>query len=385
MVESRWLRSIGTGLVTIAAAGLVASTTLGAGDRPWAPRGCTGPPASLAVAAIRPTARTLAEVRLEPWFRLDPRLDRHGALRAQRLVVGLSGRAATPAGELARESFAACPFGRIVLVGADDGSVSRLDAFDARDGCRWPLATEQTVIRRATVDPAGATVFETRVDRDSRADLGVWRRPLDGSGPAVRILAPLHADDRFGRTFSTTFSWDSAGSRLAVQSCGEVACRTRILDPATGRVLTVVDPRLGTMIALDGDRLISYGACRGLPCPIVRTIATAGSDAVLVPEAGPAIVAATPDGLRLVHEDTNGTARRLRSMALDGSAPVDVGPLPDGLRLVVPGVGGEGPAVPSGWVLLAPDGRLSADVAPSALRLRQIPDGTTVPFEEATR
>ena len=386
MVESRWLRSIGPGLVAIAAVGLVASTTLGAGDRPWAPRACAGPPVTLAAAAGQPAPKTLAEVRAAPWYRVDPVLDGDGALRGQRLVSGLGGRrGGMPAGELARESFAAGPFGRIVLVGSDDGTASRLHAFDSGDDCAWLLATEAAVIRRATIDPAATSIYETRVDRASRADLGVWRRPLDGTGPARQVLPPLPVDDRFGRTFSTTLTWDAAGRRLAVQACGEVACRTRLLDPATGESLTMDDDRLGILIGLDDARLVSHGACRGLPCPIVTTTLATRASEVLVPNAGRGALLSTRDGPRLVHEVAGAPARGLRSVAVDGSAASDLGLLPDGLELVVPGAGDSGTTLPAAWVLLAPDGRLPADAAPSTLRLRHVPDGATVQFEEATR
>ena len=53
MVESRWLRWIGPGVVAIGAVGLVASATAGAAVRPWAPRACAGPPGAIAAAARR--------------------------------------------------------------------------------------------------------------------------------------------------------------------------------------------------------------------------------------------------------------------------------------------------------------------------------------------
>ena len=40
---------------------------------------------------------------------------------------------------------------------------------------------------------------------------------------------------RFGRTFSTEFHGISPGTTSAVQSCGEVACRTRLVTPPAGR------------------------------------------------------------------------------------------------------------------------------------------------------
>ena len=51
MVESRWLRWIGPGVVALGAVGFIASTTLGAAGRPWTPSACAGPPAASIAAA----------------------------------------------------------------------------------------------------------------------------------------------------------------------------------------------------------------------------------------------------------------------------------------------------------------------------------------------
>lgn len=386
MVESRWLRWLGPGVIALGAVGFIASTTLGAGDRPWAPRACVGTAADMIVAARQPGPSGPADLRNEAWFRVDPLLDRDGALRGQRLAVGVGGGRVPPDVDLPPESFVAGPFGRVVLVGSDDGAASRLRGFDVVTGCAWAIADERDVIRRATIDPAGAGIYETRVDRASRADLGVWLRPLDGRGPARRVLAPLPADERFGRTFSTEFTWDLAGTRLAIQSCGEVACRTRVVAPAGGRTVTLDAPDLGVLIGFDGDRVVTYGACRGMPCPIVSTDLATGERHVVAPHGGPAVVLATADGARLVHETWAGNSRVLRSVALDGAAGTDLGSLPDGLGLHPAAVhAGAAIRLPPGWILLAPNGRLPADRATHRSQLRHIPDGLTVPLDEATR
>jgi hypothetical protein len=158
MVESRWLRWFGPGLAAVATVGAVATTTLGAGDRPWSPRACPGSPGAIMGAVLSRAPADPEEVRAQAWFRLDPLLDGDGALRAQRLVVGLAGSPARLSSELPAESFAAGPFGRIVLVGTDDGSSSRLDAWDVDRSCAYPLAIEGDVIRRATIDHSTGTV-----------------------------------------------------------------------------------------------------------------------------------------------------------------------------------------------------------------------------------
>ncbi|OGO56714.1 MAG: hypothetical protein A2Z32_01195 [Chloroflexi bacterium RBG_16_69_14] len=317
---------------------------------------------------------------------MDPVLGDDGDLRGQRLTVGLGGGRVAKTLDLPPESFAAGPFGRVILVGSDDGSISRVQAFDVANGCAWAIADERAVIRRATVDPAGSGIYETRVDRASRADLGVWLRPLDGSGPARRILPPLPADDRFGRTFSTEFTWDVAGERLAVQSCGEVACRTRLIARQGGPTVTLDDPDLGVLIGFDGHQVVTYDACRGTPCPIVSTDLESGTRTVLEADGGPAIVLGTQDGARLVHETWDGTSRGLYSVALDGAARADLGSLPERLGLHPSAIqAGSATRLPLGWILLAPEGRLPADHTSPRPQLRHVPDGMTVPLDEATR
>lgn len=386
MVESRWLRWIGPGVIALGAVGFIASTTFGAGARPWIPRGCAGPPTERIAAAADPGSRNVTDLRGAPWFRLDPVLGRDGALAGQRLAVGLEGDPGARTLDLPAESFAAGPFGRVILAGSDDGTISRLQALDVASGCSWSVGEERAVVRRATIDPAGSGIYEMRVDRASRADLGIWLRPMDGRSPARRVLSPLAADGRFGRTYSTEFTWALAGDRLAVQSCGDVACRTRILAPGGGPTAFLDAPDLGLLVGLDGDRVVTYGACRGLPCPIVSTDLATGERRVLAPAAGLAVVVSTPDGARLVHEVRLGTGRGLRSVALDTGRSSDLGSVPDDLRLQPSPVRADAATrLPPGWVLLATDGRMPSDGRSGRSQIRHIPDGVTVPLDEAAR
>jgi hypothetical protein len=385
MVESRWLRWIGPGVVALGAVGFIASTTFGAGPRPWTPRACAGPPAERIAAAKEPDARAAPSVRGAPWFRIDPVLDAAGVLRGQRIAFGLAGDRIVRTSDLAAESFAAGPFGRVILVDSDDGSASRLEALDIASGCSWSLAEERSVIRRATIDPTGSAIYEARVDRVTRADLGVWLRPTDGRSPARRVLPPFGSDTRFGRTFTTEFTWDLAGDQLAVQACGEVACRIRVISKG-GLVTTLDAPDLGPIVGFDGGRVVTYTACRGLPCPIVSTDLASGSRRALVSAAWLAVLASSPDGARLVHETSFGAGLGLRSVALDTGVSVDLRALPDGLRLhPSPAQAGSSTRVPRGWVLLVPEGRLPADGRPGRPELRRIQDGMTVPLDEVPR
>jgi hypothetical protein len=225
-----------------------------------------------------------------------------------------------------------------------------------------------------------------RVDRATRADLGVWRRGLDGASIAKRILDPIASDARFGVTFSTEFTWDLAGDRLAVQSCGEFACRTRLLDPRGGPVHVLDAPDLGLLVGVDRERVVTYAGCHGLPCPIVSTDIATGTRTVVTDAAGAATLVRTTDGARLVHETQTPAGPALRSVALDGSGTPDSVAMPDEIELTgTPFRGASATRLPPGWVLLAPDGRLSVDPTDHRPQLRHIPDGATVPLDEATR
>ena len=386
MVESRWLRWVGPGLVALCAAGFIASTTLGAGVRPWVPTSCSGPPADRIAAARDDEPTSLADLRGTPWFRLDAVLDGEGALSGQRLALGLDGQRIVRALDLASEAFAAGPFGDVVLVGSDDGSASRVRAIDVANGCAWLVADERDVIRRATIDRTGTFIYEMRVDRATRADLGIWRRRVDGTETARQLLGAPPPDDRFGRTFSTDFTWDTAGDRLAVQSCGQIACRIRIIATGGGPIVTLDDPDLGPIVGLDGDIAVTYEACRGLPCPILATDLWTGDRRVLAPAAGLAVVIPTADGARLVHEVGSGSDRRMLSVAPSGDGALDLGLIPDDLRLhPSPVRANAATSLPAGWVLLAQDGRLPADPTDDRPQFRHVPDGSTVPLDEALR
>ncbi len=381
-MEKRWLLRLGPPLVAVGALGLVASASAGAGDRPWDPPDC-GPtlgPAAAGAAASRPGAPE--RLSSEAWFRLDPVLDAGGTLAGQRLEVGLHGGGSRYL-ELPPESFAAGPFGRLILAGSDDGEVSTIRAIDASAACARLVARESSVVRRGVIDPAGATVYEFRVDRASRADLGVWRRPLAG-GPAERVLASLPADQRFGRTYSTELSWSLEGDRLVVEQCGYASCRTRLLDPGTGHVSTVARPDLGAVIGVADGRIVAYAACHGLPCQIVSVEASTGAAALVAEAAGLARLVPTDHGPRVIHESGPDTDRHLRSTDLAGGSAVTVPASAGDLRLVPASArASAGTQLPAGWVLLAPDGRRAGGSGrPVLVRLA---DGLTVSLGEVTR
>jgi len=385
MVRSAWLRRAGPGIVALGAAGMLTSTTLGARDRPWVPPDCAGDARAGGTSAQAARATSQGNVGDAPWFRLDPILDANGSLAGQRLVIGRVDGAGKRTMELPSESFAAGPFGATVLVGTDDGARSRLFVLDVVAGCAAPIDTSADVIRRATISPDGGSIVESRVERESRADQGIWRRRLDRDEPAEPLIPPIGADGRFGRTWSTEFLWTVDGRELAVQSCGENACRTRVLEPTTGALHEVDEPDLGPAVGLADGRLVSYLACRGLPCPIVAIDLSTGVRRTLAPDAGPAVVIATDDGARLVHERVVGSRTSLFTVPLDGSEGRDLGAVPAGLSLHMDANrSADGLDAAAGWVLLAPEGRMPIHGAVAPL-LRHVPDGRTVAVDEVTR
>jgi hypothetical protein len=377
-VETRWLRWVGPGVIAVMALGAVASSGVGAGQLPWAPRSCAeteGPPAAAARQAV---PDDLAGLAGQPWLRLDARLDRRGELQGQRLVIGLAGERTTRTLDLPAESFAAGPFGRSVLVGADDGALSRLAVIDVIAGCAWHVGEEASVIRRATIDPTGTTIYEMRVDRTTRVDLGIWARPVDSSALPRRVIEPIPADERFGRTF--------AGHRLVAESCGEAACRARVFDPDEGIVHQIAEADLGPLIGLAGDQLVSYLTCPGRPCTIVNTDTTTGDRTTLSTDAGTAVLIDTQDGPGLVHERFESAGIGLRSISLDGSEVRELAGVTGDLRLHASQPSTEtATTVPDGWVVLSPDGRLPAAGLAGLVELRHVPDDVSAQVEEVTR
>jgi hypothetical protein len=331
----RWVR----GLVPLAAIALV-----GAGARPpvsaavpppWVPPPCAdaAPPGT----------------GVPSWYRLDAVLDAAGTLSGQRLVLAVAGEAERTM-SLPAESFASGPTAGAVLVGQDDGSRSRLTLVDVDRGCATDVGEDAAVIRSALLEPDGSAIWEHRVDRTTRSDLGVWRRPVDGTAP-VRLVAPVPADRRYGRTFVTELRFAPDG-RVAISSCGEVACRTRLVDPGSGRT-TTIGPTGPVVGVTPEGAVVAHARCPALPCAVIA-FRPGGGEQMLVPAAGPAALAGNrlvfegPRGASSILDLGSGTVRRL--------AADDAVPLGDGSAARA------GADHRAGSVLLAPGGRIGPEV-----------------------
>ena len=379
MVVRRWQQRAGPAVLAVAVLGLFGVGGAGADAVAWSPPAC---------GAREPDPQALARPVTEDaagraWWRLEPRLDGSGRQVAQRVTLGSPSGGPARIVELDAESFAAGPFGSFVLTGSDDGRSSDLRLLDLDAGCAWSIATERSVIRRAILDPSGSAVYEFRVDRRTRADLGVWRRPLDGSA-ARRVLPPVASDARFGRTFSTELSWSVEGDRLVVQSCGAFACRTRVFDPRAATTIQVDEPDLGELVGVAGHRLVTYVACRGLPCPLVAVDVSDGARTTLTEAAGLAVLVDDARGARVIHEDGAAASGHLRVVAPDGVELDRFEVAPDARLVPAPGRAQAAAGLPPGWVVLAGDTRPWSDRGPATL-LRPGRAGSAAPFEEVSR
>lgn len=366
-METRWVRRLGPGIAAVAAVAAIASTTAGAPPPTWDPPDCPGPP-------------SVGQRTSAAWFRLDPDLAA-GTLVGQRLTIGNAEHGTEWRMDLDAESFAAQPRGGTVLVGTDDGRASRLSLIDVTDGCRWVVATSRDVVRGALPTPDGTAVVEHRVDRRTRADLGVWRRPFAGDAP-TRLVPAIPADDRFGPTWVTELTWSADGDSLVVTSCGEVACRYRVVPAAGDVVRLIADPSLGSFVGMADDRLIVREACRGLPCALVSRAVAADDVVILDPATGTAVLSRDADGRSVV---VHVREAELHAVRPDGTERRPLADPPDGLRLVA-GVAWSGSAAEHepDRLVFGPEGRVPLDGARPAI-LRSVDGTETLPLGEVPR
>ena len=377
-LETRWGRRLGWGLGAMAALTVIATTTVGAPaveGRP--PPVCADATAGGAASADGTTGLTRAA-----WYRIEPVLA-NGARAAQRLDVGVAGGPSWTI-PLDAESFAGAPDDGRVVIGTDDGRRSTISVVDLARGCMRVVAVTTDVVRNAVLAADGGAIIEHRVRRSDRADLGIWRRTT-ADGTSERILAAVEPDARFGITFLTTLQWATDGRHLGIASCGEVACRLRVLDTVGGSVRAVADPGLGELVGLDADRAVMRGACRGLPCPILDVGLDGAHVSPLSDAAGTADLVVDDRGRAVVAFEHDGPGGPLSIVPLGGAATAaQRTDLPADLHIA------DHDAVvavdlPPGWVLLA---RPDAPDDPTAwirdARVHRLADGAIRRLDEVS-
>ncbi len=194
MVERRWLRSVGPGVIALGAIVAMGSSVGAARDRVWTPLACVGGGAARVDAVRAQIAISVADARHRG---VDaPRPDsgrRRGTLTGQRLAMGVGDAGSRLARWPCRPSRSRPGrSGGCSSSGADDGSLSRLFTIDVATGC-------------TSLDRRGARCHPARDDRARRRRrLRDPRRPDDAGptsasgggrstalGAAARILAPI--------------------------------------------------------------------------------------------------------------------------------------------------------------------------------------------------
>lgn len=236
------------------------------------------------------------------WWKAVDRLDSSGLLLGRTLFVG-DGAGAGGRASLAVESSVSGPVGGVVGVTSDDGSRSQIRLVSAAGGCDVLVDDRADVVRSAILDPADGAVYAHIVARGGRGDLGTYRISPPGAATEARLVAPPLPKElgvHLGTVFATVLRLDRAGTHLAVQSCTDLICLTRVFDLAhTDAAPAIVQgQQQGALIGFAGSDLVTWGACTGTPCQVFAWNPATGRVRSLTASASAA--ALTGDGRRLV-------------------------------------------------------------------------------------
>jgi hypothetical protein len=214
--------------------------------------------------------------------------------------------------QLGTESMARGPVGGLLIVTNDDGRASEVRLVDIAKGCSWLVHRDANVVRSAIFDAASGTAYAHLVQRETRKDLGVFQ--LSGGDPDAAIqqvaeaLAP-QAD--LGPIWATELRLNADGTALAVQSCSDQGCLTRVVAlGGFGKPITIVRGQgQGSIIGFAGDRIVTWGFCAGMPCPLQSWAAGQGPKTLAERAVGAGL---TLDGRYLVFvTDASGHAARI--------------------------------------------------------------------------
>jgi hypothetical protein len=188
-------------------------------------------------------------------------------------------------------------------------------------------------------------------------------------------------DARFGPTWRTELGWTD-DETLVVGSCGEVACRYRLLSADDGAVTTIADPRLGAFVGLAEGHLVVHAACRGMPCPLISVDVVERERHTIHEAAGIAVMGRDEAGRSVVVHEVGLAGVSLRSVRPDGAGGRLLPAAPRGLRLVGgPAWAGGATERPGDRLVFGPDGRLPIDGTRRAM-LRAISAERTVTLGE---
>lgn len=297
MSRRRWAIWLGPPLAVIAVGVLLGRFQAGA------EAGGRSPAASPGACVESPVARDASGrpdlgAGVGTWWTLSERLDPAGVLVGRRLSLGHEG-AANLALDLPRDAMASGPAAGVVVLTAVKAGGSRILLVSESRGCAFLVREASQLARGAILDPADGSILAHLVDRDTRTDLGTWRYAADGTGEPVLVAPPLEENPARGPTWVTDLRLDATGALLAVQSCTDEGCLTRIFSLAEGNALLArIAGDQGSMLGLADGRLLTWAKCFGLPCGVVSWDLSTGHGTVVVDPAESAAVSG--DGRFLV-------------------------------------------------------------------------------------
>ena len=255
------------------------------------------------------------------WWRITDTLDANGELVGRTLFAGRAAKT-TLTMALATESMARGPVGGMLIVSNDDGHASEVRLVDIAKGCSWLIHRDANVVRSAIFDASAGFGYAHLVQRETRQDLGVYQ--LSGGDPDAalhQIVEPLAAQADLGPIWATELRLNEDGSSLAVQSCSDQGCLTRVVAlGGFGKPIVVVrGERQGSIIGFAGDRIVTWSFCAGMPCGLQSWTAGAQPKTLADRAVGAGL---TKDGRYLVFvTDPSGHAVRI-DLATGGIATV---------------------------------------------------------------
>jgi len=264
MSGRRWARWVGPPIALVAVALLLSRL------QPGAEAGGRVTPRPAGVCADSTPAIRGGQPARGAWWRIVDRLDANGSLVGRTLFAGRDG-ATNVTLELAAESSASGPVDGLVTVTSDDGRFSDVRLVSAVEGCSWLLHRTLDVVRSAILDRSDGSVIAHLVTRETREDKGTWRvTGMDPDASLALVLAPLAPQPSLGPIWATELRLDKTGKHLAVQSCAEAGCLTRIvsLTGPAAEVAKVGGLEQGSLVGFTGDRVITWAHCQGLPCSL---------------------------------------------------------------------------------------------------------------------
>jgi hypothetical protein len=321
----RWARWLGPPIV-LGAVALVLSQ-LHAGE---AVGGRTTPP-PVGACVASPLATDAAgkprrDVGPGSWWTLADRLDARGVMAGRRLAVGQGG-ATTFGLDLPVESAASGPVGGVVVLATDGDRRSEIQLVSVSGACSWLVGSSGDVVRGAILDPLDGSVLAHLVSRATRADLGTWR--FGGPGNATPdtpvLVAPPLADGVLnGPAWVTDLRLDTTARLLAIQSCTDTGCLSRVFDlqaPANAAFVlrgATTEAAQGPMLGFANGKLLTWAACQGYPCAVQAWDLATAASSVLIDRADGAAV--TRDGRFLLASTDSRAGRTLRLDLVTGKA-----------------------------------------------------------------